>query len=42
MILTDHDDVDYGILLREARWILDCRGRLSGANVPESMKAHDR
>lgn len=33
VILTDHDDVDYGILLREARWILDCRGRLSGANV---------
>jgi nucleotide sugar dehydrogenase len=33
VILTDHDDIDYRLLLRKARWILDCRGRLSGANV---------
>jgi UDP-N-acetyl-D-glucosamine dehydrogenase len=33
VILTDHDDVDYQLLQREAAWILDCRGRLAGANV---------
>ena len=33
VVLTDHDDVDYGLVEREARWILDCRNRLSGANV---------
>jgi UDP-N-acetyl-D-glucosamine dehydrogenase len=33
VILTDHDDVDYQILRREARWVLDCRSRLSGPNV---------
>jgi UDP-N-acetyl-D-glucosamine dehydrogenase len=33
VLLTDHDDVDYGLVEREARWILDCRNRLSGANV---------
>jgi nucleotide sugar dehydrogenase len=33
VILTDHDDIDYQLVLREARWVLDCRGRLSGANV---------
>jgi UDP-N-acetyl-D-mannosaminuronic acid dehydrogenase/UDP-N-acetyl-D-glucosamine dehydrogenase len=33
VLLTDHDDVDYPLVQREARWILDCRHRLSGANV---------
>jgi UDP-N-acetyl-D-glucosamine dehydrogenase len=33
VLLTDHDDVDYPLVEREARWILDCRNRLSGANV---------
>jgi nucleotide sugar dehydrogenase len=33
VILTDHDDVDYRLVEREARWILDCRNRVSGANV---------
>jgi UDP-N-acetyl-D-glucosamine dehydrogenase len=33
VLLTDHDDVDYGVVMREARWILDCRHRMSGPNV---------
>lgn len=33
VILTDHDDVDYRLVERGARWILDCRNRVSGANV---------
>jgi UDP-N-acetyl-D-glucosamine dehydrogenase len=33
VILTDHDGIDYGLLEREARWVLDCRNRLSGARV---------
>jgi UDP-N-acetyl-D-glucosamine dehydrogenase len=33
VLLTDHDDLDYKIVQREAQWILDCRNRLSGANV---------
>ena len=33
VLLTDHDDVDYKLVQREARWILDCRSRLSGTNV---------
>jgi UDP-N-acetyl-D-glucosamine dehydrogenase len=33
VVLTDHDDIDYELVAREARWILDCRNRLSGANV---------
>jgi UDP-N-acetyl-D-glucosamine dehydrogenase len=33
VLLTDHDDVDYRLVEREARWILDCRNRLSGVNV---------
>ena len=33
LVLTDHDDIDYPLVQREARWILDCRNRLSGANV---------
>jgi UDP-N-acetyl-D-mannosaminuronate dehydrogenase len=33
VVLTDHDDVDYELVEREARWILDCRNRLSGPNV---------
>jgi UDP-N-acetyl-D-glucosamine dehydrogenase len=32
-LLTDHDDVDYRLVECEARWVLDCRHRLSGANV---------
>lgn len=33
VLLTDHDDVDHQLVEREARWILDCRNRLSGTNV---------
>jgi UDP-N-acetyl-D-glucosamine dehydrogenase len=33
VVLTDHDGVDYGLVEREARWVLDCRNRLSGAQV---------
>jgi UDP-N-acetyl-D-glucosamine dehydrogenase len=33
VVLTDHDDIDYGLVKCEARWILDCRDRISGANV---------
>lgn len=33
VLLTDHDDIDYPLVQREASWILDCRNRLSGANV---------
>jgi UDP-N-acetyl-D-glucosamine dehydrogenase len=33
VLLTDHDDVDYRLVEREAGWILDCRNRLSGVNV---------
>jgi UDP-N-acetyl-D-glucosamine dehydrogenase len=33
VLLTDHDDIDYRLVKREARWILDCRDRRSGANV---------
>lgn len=31
--LTDHDEIDYRLIQREARWTLGCRNRLSGANV---------
>jgi UDP-N-acetyl-D-glucosamine dehydrogenase len=33
VLLTDHDDLDYDLVQREAQWVLDCRNRLSGANV---------
>ncbi len=33
VLVTDHDDVDYGLVKREAGWVLDCRNRLAGANV---------
>jgi UDP-N-acetyl-D-glucosamine dehydrogenase len=33
VVLTDHGDVDYRLIQREARWILDCRNSLSGENV---------
>jgi UDP-N-acetyl-D-glucosamine dehydrogenase len=33
VILTDHDGVDYGLVEREARWVLDCRNRLAGDKV---------
>ena len=33
VVLTDHDGIDYGLLEREARWVLDCRSRLSGPRV---------
>jgi UDP-N-acetyl-D-glucosamine dehydrogenase len=33
VLLTDHDDIDYKMVQREAQWVLDCRNRLSGANV---------
>jgi UDP-N-acetyl-D-glucosamine dehydrogenase len=33
VLLADHDDLDYALVQREAKWILDCRNRLSGTNV---------
>lgn len=33
VILTDHDGIDYALVEREARWVLDCRNRLSGDRV---------
>ena len=33
VLLTDHDECDYRTVEREATWILDCRHRLTGANV---------
>jgi UDP-N-acetyl-D-glucosamine dehydrogenase len=33
VVLTDHDGIDYELLEREARWVLDCRNRLSGPRV---------
>jgi glycine/D-amino acid oxidase-like deaminating enzyme len=30
---TYHDAVDYSLVEREARWILDCRNRMYGAIV---------
>lgn len=33
VVLTDHDDLDYQLIEREAAWVLDCRNRLSGVNV---------
>jgi UDP-N-acetyl-D-glucosamine dehydrogenase len=33
VLLTDHDDVDYELVQREARWVLDCRNRLAGPNI---------
>jgi nucleotide sugar dehydrogenase len=33
VLLTDHDDLDFDLVQREAGWILDCRNRLTGANV---------
>ena len=33
VVLTDHDYVDHRLVEREARWILDCRSRLPGADV---------
>jgi UDP-N-acetyl-D-glucosamine dehydrogenase len=33
VLLTDHDGVDYNLVQREARYILDCRNRLASANV---------
>jgi UDP-N-acetyl-D-glucosamine dehydrogenase len=33
VILTDHDGVDYGLVEREAQWVLDCRNRLAGDKV---------
>ena len=33
VILTDHDGIDYELVEREARWVLDCRNRLSGDKV---------
>ncbi len=33
VVLTDHDGLDYEMVEHEARWVLDCRNRLSGAKV---------
>ncbi|MET7611922.1 nucleotide sugar dehydrogenase [Streptomyces seoulensis] len=33
VLLTDHADFDYPTILKHAPYVLDCRNRLSGANV---------
>ncbi|WP_406015094.1 nucleotide sugar dehydrogenase [Streptomyces sp. NBC_00984] len=33
VLLTDHDEFDYGAVELHAQYVLDCRNRLSGANV---------
>ena len=33
MVLTDHDDVDYNLVVEHARYVLDARHRCRGANV---------
>jgi UDP-N-acetyl-D-glucosamine dehydrogenase len=33
VLLTDHDDVDYGLVARAAHYVLDCRNRCSGERV---------
>jgi UDP-N-acetyl-D-glucosamine dehydrogenase len=33
IVLTDHDDVDYDLVVREAKSVLDTRHRLRGSNV---------
>jgi UDP-N-acetyl-D-glucosamine dehydrogenase len=33
VLLADHDDLDYELVQREARWVLDCRDRLHGASI---------
>ncbi|WP_349239625.1 hypothetical protein [Streptomyces sp. CC208A] len=33
VLLADHDDFDYKAVELHARYVLDCRNRLSGANV---------
>jgi UDP-N-acetyl-D-glucosamine dehydrogenase len=33
VLLTDHDAFDFDLVQREARWVLDCRNRITGANV---------
>lgn len=33
VLLTDHEDVDYGLVEREARYVLDTRHRMSGPRV---------
>ena len=33
VVLTDHDDIDYGLVKCEARWTLNSSDRMSGANV---------
>jgi UDP-N-acetyl-D-mannosaminuronic acid dehydrogenase/UDP-N-acetyl-D-glucosamine dehydrogenase len=33
VLLTDHEDVDYAMVEREARFVLDTRNRMSGPRV---------
>jgi UDP-N-acetyl-D-glucosamine dehydrogenase len=33
VVLTDHDAFDFAMVSRKARFVLDCRHRLVGANV---------
>jgi UDP-N-acetyl-D-mannosaminuronate dehydrogenase len=33
ILLTDHDDVDYEMVVREATAVLDTRHRVEGPNV---------
>ena len=39
MILTDHDQFDYDLLLREASLIIDTRGRFHGRGAPNVISA---
>jgi UDP-N-acetyl-D-glucosamine dehydrogenase len=33
VLLADHDDFDYAAITEHARYVLDCRRRLTGATV---------
>jgi UDP-N-acetyl-D-glucosamine dehydrogenase len=33
VLVTDHDDVDYDLVTRHARYLLDTRHRLTGEHV---------
>jgi UDP-N-acetyl-D-glucosamine dehydrogenase len=33
VLVTDHDDVDYDLVVHHAQYVLDTRNRLSGAQV---------
>ncbi|MGN5382357.1 nucleotide sugar dehydrogenase [Streptomyces lasalocidi] len=35
LLVTDHDDIDYGLVFENARLILDCRGRFDSPKVEQ-------